>query len=441
MPSSTQVDVQLPPDIIYDPENGTISFELQQYVAGSSQLQPLPLFLTFDSNNLRMSGSPQASDVGMYALVLVGTSSWGPRKGNATTLLLLTVQQSWGDFFAWVYSIVGSIASALGVVTWCLVYRAQITNILMFSRRLRKSPPTALCTLGRYTLRYANVAPGGDGDDKMMNEALGEPIPANRIKAVRATLVGNPRTPADATAGPGIFTSRYLDLQQRLSDTKVKMDLITGVQWLQLSPTRLNTIELVVDVPTLQHLVATGKVMLADEYYVEVTTTGRWSSGTIVEAFTFHVDLLLGGRKGLVDEVDEQSAATAAKLSLQLKSLTKRLLEAETQATQRDTRLAEAEAMAKQHAVELSCLRQELRGRDRQDDGKGALRIGERTGRLDPYTGQPILMLLEEDQGDETGSSDESDSSSEPPPPVDGSDTSSDDNQETDTPYSAHADL
>ena len=78
MPSSTQVDVQLPLDLIVEPQNGTITFDMQLYT-GSSILQPLPLFLTFDANNLRISGTPLAGDVGMYPLVLIGTSPFCSR--------------------------------------------------------------------------------------------------------------------------------------------------------------------------------------------------------------------------------------------------------------------------------------------------------------------------------------------------------------------------
>ena len=110
IPSSTQLDVQLPRGLIVDPENGTISFTLQQF-AGSSTLQPLPQFLSFDASNLHIGGTPQSSDVGMYALVLIGTSQWGPWSGNATVLLTIVVDQSWSDFLAWVYSIAGYCAS------------------------------------------------------------------------------------------------------------------------------------------------------------------------------------------------------------------------------------------------------------------------------------------------------------------------------------------
>ena len=366
--SSTQLDVQLPTDLIVDPENGTIVFDLLQYT-GSDTLQPLPLFLTFDANNLRMSGTPQAADVGMYALLLVGTSQWGPWKGNATVLLTITVEQSWADFFAWVYSIVGYCASALGVVTWCLVYRALLTNMVMFSKRMKASAPAQLCLSGRYTLQLPR-----NSDEAAAEEMkLGRPLLVTAVKAIRVAWMKK------AAQSPGPFTSTYLALRNRLEKLKPKADLLNGPPWMLLDVKRDETIELVVDVPSLQHLVAVGRVMVEDEYYVEVISTGRWKSGTIIEAFTFFVRDVIGGAP---DATAEESSSLEKVLG-RLRAVETRLLETEATVAER--------------------WRDDLKSKNDNTSSAEDSRMGGH--RIDPYTGKAILLFPE--SSDETSDSEE----------------------------------
>ena len=96
--------------------------------------------------------------------------------------------------------------------------------------------------------------------------------------------------------------SAYLAMHQRLSHVKVKTDALVGVPWMRITPARDKTVELVVDIPALQQLVEAGKVLTEDEYYVEVLSTGRWYSGTILEAFTFRVSDLFYYSAVLVPE-------------------------------------------------------------------------------------------------------------------------------------------
>ena len=304
IPSSTQLDVQLPRGLIVDPENGTISFTLQQFT-GSSTLQPLPQFLSFDASNLHIGGTPQSSDVGMYALVLIGTSQWGPWSGNATVLLTIVVDQSWSDFLAWVYSIAGYCASGFAVVTWALVYRAFLMNIYLFRKRLRPAPPDTLCVTGCYTLQHVAPSPArgaktirdmDDGDSCNSN-----PILAEDVKAVKVTWVEKPGSSPGASS-TFLPRSAYLAMHQRLSHVKVKTDALVGVPWMRITPARDKTVELVLDIPALQQLVEAGKVLTEDEYYVEVLSTGRWYSGTILEAFTFRVSDLFYYSAVLVPE-------------------------------------------------------------------------------------------------------------------------------------------
>ena len=273
--SGNQLDVLLPPDVIVDPENGTILFDLLEYT-GSTDLQALPMFVSFDANNLRMTGTPAASDVGMYALVLIGTTQWGSWKGNATVLLSVTVTQSWSDFFVWVYSIAGYCASALGVVTWCLLYRSQLINMLLFHKRLRTAAPEAFLVGGSYTLHFA------DGERQ---------IPSEQVKHVSITYI-------ERSAVNRSFAPAYLLMKARLTGEKLKADAITGVPWARVFPTRMKTIELVIDIPMVQQLVESGKIFPGDEYYVEVISTGAWWSGTVLEAFTFQVDCFLHDFRG-----------------------------------------------------------------------------------------------------------------------------------------------
>ena len=385
--SSTQLDVQLPTDLIVDPENGTISFELQQYTTGSLELQPLPLFLTFDANNLRLSGTPQASDVGMYALVLVGSSHWGSWKGNATVLLTITVEQSWADFFAWVYSIVGYCASALGVVTWCLVYRALLTNMVMFSKRMKPSAPTQLTLSGRYVLQRSR--------ENNETSELDNALPASGVKAIRVSWVKRAAQPL------GLFTSAYLAMQSRLEKLRSKHDLLNGPSWMRVDAKRDDTLELIIDIPLLQHLLATGRAMAEDEYYVEVIGTGRWSSGTIIEAFTFFVSDVIGGVA--VEDDGTKQPSNLEKVLDKLRAMETRLLETEAKATAADARSVLAER----------CLSEMKSAAGAASEGSNSSGCASQRDvhRIDPYTGKAILLFPE--TSDESDLLDDDDDESE----------------------------
>ena len=82
-------------------------------------------------------------------------------------------------------------------------------------------------------------------------------------------------------------------MHERLSKVRIKTDVITGVSWVRLAPTREKTVELVVNIPMLQHLVSIGEVLPEEEFYVEVISTGKWYSGTVLEAFIFCVNDVL----------------------------------------------------------------------------------------------------------------------------------------------------
>ena len=373
VPSTMQVDILLSPDVIVDPENGTILFDLRMYTDRGADSQPLPMFLVFDANNLRITGTPHAEDVGFYPLVLTGTSRWGSWTGNATVLLTITVEQSWGDFFAWVYSIVGYTASAIGTLTWCLVYRKLLTNIVMFRRRMRAAPPTELLKTGCYVLRYVAAAD--------------LPIPIRYVKAVRVTLVEKPCPP------PKAYHFSYFTMMSRLSNTKVKTDLITGVLWMHIMPTRDKTLELIVDTPMLQHFVATGKVFEEDEYFVEVTSRGWWSSGTIVEAFTFIVADIVGDRS-TCEAVEDHEVETMLQLSADIKNLSHGLTVTEKFASLADGNAAQARKISELVQEDCRYLRLKLDKR-RQAFGE----------RIDPYTGQalhePMSDCSTNDENDE----------------------------------------
>ena len=396
MPSSTQVDIQLPLDLIVDPQNGTITFDLQLYT-GSQILQPLPLFLTFDANNLRISGTPLAGDVGMYPLFLIGTSRWGSWKGNNTFLLTITVTQSWTDFFKWVYTIVGYCISGLGSLTAALVYRALIINVLMFKRRSRKCPPPSFCKLGKYKLEHEQSA--GDGKVVML------PVPAEDVEAIFAIWLKHPAKPL------AWYQFEYLEVHNRSVETKAKPELLTGPEWLRARVIRARkdgtqgeTIDLVVNVPLLKQLVAEHQAELDDEYYVEVLMRGRWLGGMIIETFTFTIESVIDADSSaedlLVDdelfelEVDRHRSPALDpdnELVVMLRGLSARLQEAENETADMKHRLVKAESSAAAAAALQPSS------------------AAERRNRLDPYTGLPILFLPggEIDDDDEEDAEDE----------------------------------
>ena len=380
--SSSQVDLQLPSDLISDPQNGTIKFDLRQQ-SGEDLTAP-PTFLNFDGNGLRLSGSPAASDVGDYELVLIGTSQYGPWTGNSTIHLFITVQQSWADFFAWVYGIVGYSGSAFAVVTGCMVYRAYLTNMIMFRRRFRDSPPESLCSTGRYVIS---------------NQATQQPISADTIKAVHVT----PIRPSDSgRSGSRCHASAYSAIQSKLSESNGKLNSFVGVPWVQAVPQRDARIEIVIDFPTVDCLIATGRALREDEFYLEIISNGLWSSGTVIEAFTFRlselVDRRIGSDAGDVGKKDEsESFATVSGLSKQLKALRSRLLDAETKATDASKRAAESvvianeatkcamEANARAIQVSQDTGNVSAYNSDRQAGGNGGPPL------VDPYTGGAYL--------------------------------------------------
>ena len=325
VPSSTLLDVQLPRGLIADPEGGTIAFALQQFT-GSSTLQPLPQFMSFDASNLHIGGTPQVSDVGMYAVVLIGTSQWGPWSGNATVLLTIVVEQSWSDFFAWVYAIVGYCASGCAIVTWALVYRAFLMNVYFFRKRLRAVPPDTLCVTGCYTLQHVanSASPGAKPTHDVDGGEPFNPILAEDVKAVKVTWIEKP------AAAPRTFPpqSAYLAMHNRLSSVKVKTDALVGVPWIRITPARDKTVELVLDIPVLQQLVEAGKVVTEDEYYVEVLSTGRWYSGTILEAFTFRVSDLFY-YTAVLDPEQIEALPSIEDLRLEVKGIMSRLGDSE----------------------------------------------------------------------------------------------------------------
>ena len=427
--SSSQIDIQLPVDVMTDPQNGTLTYELR-----SSDLQRLPSFLSFDGHQMRLSGTPQASDVGTVPLVLIGRNQYGLWEGNATATMTITVAQSWSDFFAWVYALVGYCASGVAAVTWCLVYRATIINILLFKSKLRKSPPAELLCLGRYALQDPSSSNSASSqppsksrrshssksllDDKIELDGMEEGINAqsytsssrllcsSEVKAVRVTWIEQPIAPFS------IFPSAYLSMHRRLFTSKMKSDPgNTGVVWMKATPTRSGTVELVLEKDALKQLVDCGQVALEDEFYVEIVGTGLWRSGTVIDAFVLRVydvegvvpPLLLAQPSGEAMPVEE----AVLPVEQQLKEI-----ETCQQVSDHRHLLSIVEEMrslqmtAEAQAAEIEELRSllESSGLAGGDDPSNIYPKGGRTSNVkpkrsvavpkDPYTGDPAQLLL-----------------------------------------------
>ena len=354
--TSSQLDVRLPEGVIVDPQNGTITFSLLQYV-GLQDLRSLPAFLTFDANSLRMSGTPHSGDLGHYVLVLIGTSRWGSWNGNASVLLTITVEQSWGDFFAWVYSIVGYIGTALAVITWCLVYRALLINMAVFHRRVRRVPPPSFLRSGRYELQ----------------------LPADQIRAVNVIRIEKPSAPV------GMFQSSFLAMRSRLLRSPLFFEIsATGVAWAGVVSSRRRTLELMVDVELVRRLVATGDLKTADEYFVMVTSNAWWVRGTVVEAFAFRINELLVSAL----YPSQMAKKSPRELAAELASLKLRLRMADNKIAASLKEREELSLVLDDLAMELEEFIFFLASRENE---KMLARRG-KMATLDPYTGQAVRL-------------------------------------------------
>ena len=163
-------------------------------------------------------------------------------------------------------------------------------------------------------------------------------------------------------ASIGRFTCAYFAMQRRLSESKVKTGALTGVSWVQAIPTREKTVDIVVDIPMLQYMVSTGDVLSEDEYYVEILSTGLWSSGTIIEAFTFRVADILISRDSTADD------SSTVEMIQQLKLFKTRLLQAETAANES----ASSSLQQRSLLAELASTVERLSSRKKKKKGQSA---------------------------------------------------------------------
>ena len=260
--TSTLLDIRLPQTIFSDPENGTLTFS-----AGLDRgTSPLPAFMTFDSAALRLSGTAAPGDVGSYSIIITAISRWGDWEGNATTIVIVSVVMSWEDFFAYVYTMIGYGLSGLTAVASALVYRALLRNILLPTVYRRRTLPAEFIS-GRYTLR----SPSSE-----------EPIPSSDIASATVTRLST--GPEDSAVLPWYVLMQRRKQDGEYLDPEAKA---TGASWITFKTHRDKSVILVVDMKQLEALVASGEVLPSDEYILEVTSSGWWCSGFLIEAATF----------------------------------------------------------------------------------------------------------------------------------------------------------
>ena len=294
--SGTQLDIALPAGTITDPENGTLALELRRD-DGTDGGQPLPDFVVFASDGVRVTVAPQAGDIETHHLVLIGRSRWGSWQGSARVVLIVVVEESWSDFFARVYKYLRSVGSAVAAVTWCLVQRALLMNLVLFRYRFRKAPPPSLLS-GEHTYVLGTAS-----SSSTESEQEQPPTPTPLVLAVQVRYVERPATERRWWQLPD-----YVAMHGRCAEVSLKTDFIGGVPWLRASATATQnapaTVVLRADVAMLQRLVACGQAAVTDEYYLEVLRTGLWYNGTLLEAFCLRVADLLSSTTATAAAVD-----------------------------------------------------------------------------------------------------------------------------------------
>ena len=276
--TSDMLDIRLPSSTFTDPENGTLVYTAGLDTPGTS---PLPAFLTFDPVSMRLSGTPSPDDVGIHNVKITAFSRWGDWEGNATTVVQINVAMSWQDFFSYVYTMIGYGLSVMTGIASALVYRASLRNNFFPYRYRRQTLPEGFIT-GYYTLR---------------DPLTEKPTPKSSIASVTVAALKPQKTEQNKSSWSTFsLVPWFAATQQRKQDVGLldPDSESTGVPWVTFQTHRNKSVVVIVDIAKLEGLVASGEVLSDEEYMLEVTGSGWWSDGFVLEAFIFSPSCFLG---------------------------------------------------------------------------------------------------------------------------------------------------
>ena len=144
----------------------------------------------------------------------------------------------------------------------------------------------------------------------------------------------------------------------------------------------------------LQHLVSIGEVLPEEEFYVEVISTGKWYSGTVLEAFIFCVNDVLHD----VWENEKNARRVAEELIAQAFELSALMQLANTKANALIREKSELETAVEESGTLLGELEETiLRSQTRRKE------------LFDPYTGEAAEMSKKRNKSNDCSSSSMSD--------------------------------
>jgi hypothetical protein len=218
---------------------------------------------------------------------------------------IVEVTRTWRQFFADVYELVGYIGSAVSVLTLLVLKRCHVYNAVMRSRYWRDQPPQDFVDAISYTLS---------------SPADGSRFPSRYVNAVEVRLLRKTRWFLALT--PSLYWKTMRRRRRVTTGGDSANDC--GVAWVKHDIVH-NTVRVQADPELLAQLVASGDVVITDEYLFEVSgrlrTHWLWPN-VVLEAFVFTPDMIINSPQQLLALPAEPPVdpAALARLCNQLKT-------------------------------------------------------------------------------------------------------------------------
>lgn len=273
--SSVVSDANLDPSMFFDPENGTLQFQLR---LSSTASTILPMFISFDESTLHLSLSPTVADVGSYTLELLALSEFRSAEwhGNASCQVSLIVHMSWKDFFQQLYEIVGYVTFVISAIGIPWVFRAFLYNTLRFRHYHQVASPISLIRSRSFVV----CDPRGDN-----------PIPATALADVAIHPLGPRKL--------GFFRShlvpQYVDKLLRQQANPFHSAANIGVPW-AIQTFSGGTRVIRIDSVMLTRLVNKGEIPASQELFFVATHSSWIRRDMVAVSFCFVVSDVLGGQ-------------------------------------------------------------------------------------------------------------------------------------------------
>jgi hypothetical protein len=277
----------VPQSAFSDPQGGTPSIDVRyQAGAADSVLQALPPFLQFDTSTLQLTASPQYADRGVYNLRVLASSRYGNWQGSVAVPLTVTVSLSWQDFFSALYSAIGFALSGLSCLTAALVYRATLRNVVSVKGWLRVDGlPVQDGSLDGHTV-CRHVATGSEIRCRDASRVV--------ITPLRDGAAAHRGVKDAASQASGLMKLRptYFQLQALKQDERPQAVGCAArplVPWATVTYRRDETICIEWSRTMAAELLIDGELQMDDAFLVEVSASGWWRSGFLLEAYIFTV--------------------------------------------------------------------------------------------------------------------------------------------------------